>query len=403
MTEGWSGSVESVDPSTLLGLHFRIGERQDAEFWLDDLTFYRAAPNDPAPRCGLPCPLEAAPSPAIIVPTRSNTPLTENLTLHTFEQATKTCGSVTRRYLSYVPRRLTSRTSAPVLFVLHGSGTNAETMRTYLARDRFDALADRDGAVVVYGNAAPGVYSSSDAGQLNSGAWRQGYFDDGQVDDVDYLERVLEDLKARGVIDGSNTLFLTGISNGGGMVLEAARRLAARVGGVAALMPYDGKQPKPIPDLVNTKLRRVLIGYTLDDPGLMPGYHDTLAPLPAQWAMAMGLPREAIANPTKTLLPDVVKEGTDYRGKAPVPLATRDSHVTQLDMVAPTGSGRVRVLILDHAGHLWPNPSQLTEDWVLNRWGFHNQDFDAADLVWDFMGIGASNVTGSGERPSKRK
>jgi poly(3-hydroxybutyrate) depolymerase len=271
--------------------------------------------------------------------------------------------------------------------MLHGSGANAELTRSYLARNRFDALAERDGFIVVYANAAPGVHTSPDPRILNSGAWRQGYFDDGQVDDVDYLERVLTDLTVRGIIDGNNAMFLTGISNGGGMVLEGARRLANRVIGVAALMPYDGEHPKPVPDLTHTKLKRVLIAYTPNDPGLLPGYHETLAPLPAQWATALGLPAAVIASPQVTSLPDVIAEGADYQGKNAVALATRNSRVTQLDMVAPNGTRQVRVLILDHAGHLWPNPTPLAEDWVLNQWGFRNQDFDAADMVCDFLRI----------------
>lgn len=385
MSEGWSGSIEGLDPAQLLGFHFRVGERQNAEFWLDDLTFYRAAPDAPAPHCGLPCPLDAAPRSAILDPTSSSAPLTQELSVHTFEQATKSCGPIARRYLSYVPKRLPPRATVPVLMMLHGSGANAELTRSYLARDRFDALAERDGFIVVYGNAAPGVHTSPEPFLPNSGAWRQGYFDDGQVDDADYLERVLEDLKARDVIGGNNAVYLTGLSNGGGMVLEGARRLPHRFSGIAALMPYDGKHPKPVPDLTNTNLKRVLIAYTLDDPGMIAGYHETLAPLAAQWAKAMGLPAAAIASPQVTALPDVIVEGADYQGNDAVALATRNSRVTQLDMVASNGTGRVRVLVLDHAGHLWPNPIQFSEARVLQQWGFRNQDFDAADMVWDFL------------------
>jgi len=58
----------------------------------------------------------------------------------------------------------------------------------------------------------------------NSGAWRQDFYDDGQVDDLEYLDLVLGDLLDRGIISGDNAVYLTGLSNGGGMVLEAARR-----------------------------------------------------------------------------------------------------------------------------------------------------------------------------------
>ena len=383
--EGWGGSTDGVDPSRLFAFLFRIGPRESVEVWLDDLGFYRAAPGTPEPRCGPSCPLDAAPRSARIEPLFSTAPLTHELTLHTFEQPTKACGPLVRRYLSYVPSRLGSRSSAPVWMMLHGSGANAESARTFMARDRFDALAARDGFIVVYGNAAPGARTDPDPLFPNTGVWRQGFLDDGQVDDVDYLGRVLGDLEARGVIRGDNPVLLVGHSNGGGMALEAARRIPHRWRGIAAVMPYDGEQPKPVPDLSATKLRRVLFVYSLHDPGMVDGYHETLALLPAEWAAAMGVPRSVILAPRRTSLPNAVVEGESYQGSSPVALATRNSQVTQLDLGAPDGGGQVRVLVLDHAGHFWPNPTQDTEDWILDRWGLRNQDFDAADMVWEFL------------------
>lgn len=151
------------------------------------------------------------------------------------------------------------------------------------------------------------------------------------------------------------------------------------------MMPYAGEQLKRLPDFAQSNLKRVLIAYAIDDPGMTEGYHETLAALPALWARAIGIPRDAIAAPRMTLLPDVVVEGDGYQGGNAVPLATRNSRVTQSDMVAPDGERRVRILVLDHAGHFWPNPVQDTEDWALNRWGFRNQDFDAADMVWEYL------------------
>lgn len=381
--EGWGGSSDRVDPSTLVDLHFRVGTRAAVELWLDDLAFYRAAPGDPAPQCERPCPLDLVPRTADIDPAHSSATLTEELSVHIFEQPTTSCGPLTRRYLSFVPRALPPRSSAPVLIMLHGRGGNAEWTHSHQTRGRFDALATRDGFVVVYGSAAPGAHTNPLV--PNSGAWRQAHFRDGQVDDVDYLERVLADLATRGVIDGANPVLLAGLSNGGGMALAAARRMPERLSGVAALMPYDGNPPEPVPEPTSTRLERVLIAYTHGDPAMPDGYHEIIAHQPARWAAALGLPAAAIAAPRRTTLPDLIVEGAGYRGESAVALATRDSHVTQLDLVAPDGRRGVRVLIMDRAGHFWPNPVQFSEDWVISQYGFRNQDFDAADLVWDFL------------------
>ena len=380
--EGWGSSGEGADPSKLIGINFRFQEQEDVEFWLDDLEFYNAEPGAPQPHCGRPCPLEGVPHTARMEPLFLMGAPAPGLSLHTFEQSTLGCGSITRRYLTYVPKRLEPRSQAPVLIMLHGSGANAEIARTFQTHERFDALAERDGFIVVYGNAAPGIHSSPDPSFPNTGAWRQTYFDDGRVDDVKYLEQVIADLTTSGTIAGTNTIFLAGISNGGGMVLEAARQLPERFRGAAVFMPFDGERPKPVPA---THLKRLLFAYATYDPGLAEGYHVTLAREPATWAKAMGIPAAAVADPKRRLLPDRVAEGANYAGSSKHATATRDSYVTQSDILAPDGITQLRVLVLEHAGHFWPNPVGDTEEWVLNQWGLRNQDFDAADMVWEFM------------------
>ena len=130
---------------------------------------------------------------------------------------------------------------------LHGSGGNAESFQDSMARGGLDALAEREGFVVVYPNAAPGAHSRP--GVANSGAWRQASADDGQVVDFEYLDLVLEDLERRQVLSGKNPLFLMGLSNGGGMVLEVAKRSPERVHGVGGdpAEQRSGAGPVPAP------------------------------------------------------------------------------------------------------------------------------------------------------------
>jgi poly(3-hydroxybutyrate) depolymerase len=383
--EGWGGPTAGVDPEQLFGFQLRIRAHEKVELWLDDLAFFRAKPGAAGPRCGRPCPLDEIPSSATIAPARSTAALTNELRLNTFEQPTRSCGMLWRRYLLFVPSRLGPRSAAPVLMMLHGSGSNAESARTLQTRARFEALAARDGFIVVYGNAAPGPDTRPDPGFPNSGAWRLGSGSGEQVDDVDYLERVLGDLAARGVIGGGNPVFLAGISNGGGMVLEAARRMPERLTGIAAVMPYVGQQPGRVPDLAHAKLQRVLFAYSIGDPGLPDGYHETLAALTREWATALGMPSTAIRAPRVTALPDLATEGDAYHGRSPAALATRNSRATQVDRSTADGAPQMRVLVMDHAGHFWPNPTPDVDEWILDRWGFRNQDFDAADLIWEYL------------------
>ncbi|HEY5957131.1 MAG TPA: PHB depolymerase family esterase, partial [Polyangiaceae bacterium] len=334
--------------------------------------------------CERPCPMALVPFPETIVPESASLPL--GLKLHTFDQATVRCGTMRRRYLSYVPAAAAESSSAPVVIVLHGSGCNAESMEDYQTRGRFNVLAERDGFIVVYGNAAPGELSSSDPRFYNTGSWRQDSFDDGEVDDVEYLSLVLDDLTARGVISGNNDVYLVGMSNGGGMVLKAATERPEMWTGIAPFMAFDGWDPPPVPNLVGTRLKRVLFGISPNDPGLFEGtYTKVLTTLPAKWAAAMGLPPESIENPTRSALPNSVSEGESYTGSNAVALRTRNSSVTQIDMSAVGVSSRLRVLEFANGGHFWPNPVADSDLPTNEAYGFRNQDLDAADATWDFM------------------
>lgn len=379
--EGWAGPAPELDLTQLGGIHFQL--EGNAELWLDDLQFTHNDGLSDAGSCLAKCPLEAAPPNANLTPDESWLPLTQSLTLHTFEQETTSCGEITRRYLSYVPGALELPTSAPVLMALHGSSANAESFQELMARGRLDQLAERDGFVVVYGNAAPGAHTDPDV--PNSGSWRQDYYDDGQVDDVDYLLRVIEDLHQRGVTSGDNEVYLTGLSNGGGMVLEAAKRVPDRLAGIAPFMPFDGFEPTPVPNVEDTGLKKVLFGYAPNDPGLPIGYDDILSPLPAQWGEAMGIAEAVINSSGESKMTDIVVEGQQYDGDNTTALATRDSRIVQRDFSDPEHGAHLRVLIFENAGHFWPNPIQDTEAWIIDRWGFRNQDLDASDAVWEFF------------------
>lgn len=383
--EGWGGNHAGLNSAELTSIQFRIDAWQDFEFWMDDLAFSTVGPQVSQAACAQPCPLDAVPKGAKVDPSLTTAKLTDELTLHTFQQPTKRCGALPRRYLSFVPKRLGQAASVPVVMVLHGSSANAESMQQYMTRGRFDELATRDGFIVIYGNAAPGAHTDPSPNMPNTGVWRQGELDDGDVDDVAYLLTVLDDLKTRGVISGKNPVYLTGLSNGGGMVLKAARQAPERFRGIAPVMAYDGAKPAPLPDLRGKGLSRVCFIYGMNDPGLPKGYASILGNSAHQWAEALGLSGMQIDHPQRTELPDRVREGDGYTGDSLVARSTSNSRATEYDIVDRASDIRVRTIVLDHAGHFWPNPGGETASWAINRWGFRNQDFDAADAVWGFF------------------
>lgn len=374
---GFGAPLGPLDRTQTTNLNFLVPGNRNFDVWLDDIEFIPWREGQ-ARDCRAVCPAdELAPG---IIPRPDKTSVNQEATgvrLSTFEQPTKDCGPVVRRYLSYIPKSLAAKSDAPVVIVLHGLSADAESMRTYITQGRFETLADRDGFIVVYGNAAPGAGTVAE--RPNGGGFRKD--SSGQVDDFAYLKRIVDDLTTRGAISGKNPLFLAGLSDGGGMTHAAALHDPTRYRGIAELMPYLGSTvPMPAAN-GGFALRRVLLGYSLTDPGMAPGYATLLAPLGPAWAAALGLN----TTPRTSTLPDRVKEGADYQGTIAKASSTRDSHGQLLDYGSDKTTAQVRVVPFDHAGHLWPVPNPRDRPQELAEFGLRNQDIDMSDLVWEFF------------------
>lgn len=142
----------------------------------------------------------------------------------TSEDSSVRQGERRRSYVLYVPQRLVERPA--LLVVLHSSQSNGERMR----RDsgyRFDALADRDGFLVLYPDGFEGHWNdcrkaaSYSARKLN-------------IDDVGFLSTMIERLQRERGVD-PDRVFVTGYSNGGQMALRMAAEAPDAVDGVAAV------------------------------------------------------------------------------------------------------------------------------------------------------------------------
>lgn len=367
----------------MTSVNFLISTTGDFDVWIDDVAFVPRQAGQ-VDVCGPVCSEDEVP--LGIVPQPTMTSLDEKSTgvqLHTFAQATKDCGPVTRRYLSYAPSSLTSPTDAPVVIVLHGSGADAESMRGFVTQSRFEALADRDGFVVVYGNAAPSAATVPE--RPNGGSFRKTVGADTEINDVVYLELIVQDLVSRGAITGRNPVFLAGLSDGGGLVHIAGINDSSRYSGLALVSPYPGSLPELPTSTPDSIIKRVLLAYSLADPGLPAGFPPELVPLGPAWARAIGVPASAVDAPTEIELPDLVQEGRGYTGSLPNALSTEDSRAAQLEYGSDPAGPICRVLRFDHAGHLWPIPSPLNDASVIGQFGFRNQDMDMADVVWTFF------------------
>lgn len=124
---------------------------------------------------------------------------------------------------------------APLVIVLHGfTGTPGSMQR----KTRFDTLARRDGAVVVY-----------PSGVLRR--WNDGAVQRDGPDDVAYLSALISTLVAQGRADPAR-VFIAGHSNGGGMALRMACARPDLIAGISVVsmnaartVPCAGAAPLP--------------------------------------------------------------------------------------------------------------------------------------------------------------
>ncbi len=378
--EGWGTGLLPFSPDEVTALDFLVRSTNHFDVWVDDIEFIPRADGS-AQSCAPLCPLDQLPAGIAYDPAKTPTQGgSAGLSLFTFEQQSRDCGTLVRRYLSYVPKSLGESTDAPILLLLPGTSSDAESMHQFMTGGRFVELADRDGFVLVYANAAPGAYTVAE--RLNGGRFSLDASDNPEVDDTEYLKLIVDDLIERGLVSGDNPLYLAGHSIGGGLALEAAMADPERYRGVAAIMPFDSSRPKEPDASTDYALERLLVAFTHDDPDLPTGYDSLLPPLISKWADVLGVSGKETAEEE---FEDRVVEGDQYRGDDATALRTRDSHAKRRDLKDPESGRSVRVLEFDHAGHFWPMQGPYEDDAVLSEYGFRNQDLDMSDQIWDFF------------------
>jgi polyhydroxybutyrate depolymerase len=139
-------------------------------------------------------------------------------------------GGLTRTYLLHVPANATA--PLPVLVVLHGGGGNPRQVARYTG---FDAIADREGFLVVY----PGARDKN----WNDGRGAAGIEE--QVDDIDdvgFIVALVDELARLHTIDRTR-VYATGISNG---AIMSFRLACERAEVFSAIAPVVGALAEPL-------------------------------------------------------------------------------------------------------------------------------------------------------------
>ncbi len=161
---------------------------------------------------------------------------------------------VTRTYIVHVPPRVSEGRPLPIVLAFHGGGGTASGFKAYAG---LDALADREGFVVVYpdgtGRLGRRLLTRNAGGCC-------GYAAAQSVDDVGFALAALRDV-ARNVSIDPARVYATGHSNGAMMAyrlaIDAAERVAAIAPVAGAMQAASFPPARPVP---------VLHIHSVDDP-----------------------------------------------------------------------------------------------------------------------------------------
>jgi polyhydroxybutyrate depolymerase len=279
-----------------------------------------------------------------------------------------TVGGATRTYLVHVPPRVSEDRPMPAVLAFHGGGGNASGFKAYAG---LDALADREGFVVVYPD------GSGRFGRRlltwNAGGCC-GYAAAQNVDDVGFVLAVLRDV-ARNVSVDPARVYATGHSNGAMMAyrlaIESSERIAAiaPVAGAMQAATFPPARPVPVLHIHSVDDPRALYGGGLGPP--FPGTqsrvtHRAVEPELRRWVAHDHCPAE----------PRTVEQRT-------TPARGGPDHTATLLVWAPCAAGaEVQLWKLTGAGHGWPGGHVRLPEKIM---GPETVTIDAALEVWRFM------------------
>ena len=171
----------------------------------------------------------------------------------------------TRTALVHVPERSGGARPLPVILNFHGGGGNARDHREYVG---MDALADREGFIVVYPNGT-GWFEEQFL-TWNAGLCC-GYAVTEKVDDVGFVRALLDELGTRAPVDPAR-VYATGLANGAMMTYRLAAQASDRI---AAIAPVGGSMvlperrvgdPRPSLEVPGRRPVPIMHVHSVDDP-----------------------------------------------------------------------------------------------------------------------------------------
>ncbi len=152
----------------------------------------------------------------------------------TWVNKTMTIGGLTRSYRVYQSPNYNATTPASLLIALHGLGDNM----TNFSGIGFNYIADTANIICIFPQAVSDPFVGA---AWNSGAGQFGYYPNSTVDDIGFINAMIDTTKANYAIDHSR-VYLCGFSMGGFMTEKMALQSNNRIAAFASMSGTFGSQ-----------------------------------------------------------------------------------------------------------------------------------------------------------------
>lgn len=270
-------------------------------------------------------------------------------------------GGLTRTYRIYVPAIYNASAPVPLVLNLHGYGSNNIGQEAY---GDFRPIADTANFIVVHPN---GTLDGSGNLYWNSFGWSL-------VDDVGFLSALIDTVSAAYTID-ENSIYSTGMSNGGFMSYDLACSLSSRIAAIASVTG-----------------------------SMTPGHKNSCVPLRPVPVMQIHGTADATVpyngSTTMVHIDSLVKFWVQYNNCLPVPaitalpdVNTTDGCTAERHLFSSGAMGStVELYKVNGGGHSWPGaPVNINVT---------NMDFSASVEIWRFFRkYKLTNLTGEAPGP----
>lgn len=278
-------------------------------------------------------------------------------------------GELERRYLVHVPKSYDGNKPVPVVVMLHGGGG---TGRAAAGETGWGLKAEEAGFLAVFPDAAPPNPERPSHFSRNPQLWNDGsdrfYTGQKQVDDVAFLNAMLDDLLFRFAVDKRRT-FVAGFSNGAGMSFRLGAQIPDRI---AAIAPVAGACWVDVPEL-KRPVPMIYITGDADPLNLIEGGVPKLANGSSDKVRAKPKPpvRESIQKWAKAV------------GCPATPRETAESNGVRTETYGPGRDGAEVVSItVAELGHTWAGGRSILPESMVGK---TSNKLKACDAIWEFF------------------